>query len=113
MTFSGHGEPSSQWRPGVLKDGSHSFTLRSSCKPRVLYCWKRVKHEELEGRGGEGVRQWGEAAVPNEKFTRLGVRKPECKTVPGTQQMFNSNKIMSTKKAEKFTFFLAKNKQNT
>lgn len=38
---------------------------------------------------------------PNEKFTGLAGRRPECQTVPGTLQMFNSNKIRSTKKALK------------
>lgn len=86
----------------------HTHKLLQTLGPLLL----GMSYSMRNWRGGEGAKQWGEAAVPNEKFTRLGVGKPEYKPVPGTQQMFNSNKITSTKKAEKITI-LGKNKQNT
>lgn len=103
MTFSGHVSPP---RSGGPLYGRTDLTRSRSQAPANPVSFIVGKELSMRNwRGGEGARQWGEAAVPNEKFTRLGVRKPECKTVPGTQQMFNSNKIISTKEAEKFTFF--------
>jgi hypothetical protein len=46
--------------------------------------WTELKHEKSGARGryepGNGLRQ----LCLNEKFTRLGIRKPESETVPST-----------------------------
>lgn len=69
--------------------------------------WGELQPETgQEGRAGQG-RQLG----PNGKG-RIPTMRPWYRTAPHAQQVFHSNKITSTRKAEK-VIFLEKSKQNT
>lgn len=100
IAFSHDDEPSLSTWTRVLRDSSHLLTHKKLCTLCVHYYLEWVTAGEIGQEVKSKASGWRQdEKCPNEKFIGLGGRRPECQTVPGTLQMFNSNKIRSTKKA--------------